>query len=348
MAVNLASKYEKQFDAAFKPNSYLEGKCSSKYNFDGAKKINIYAPMTAALTNYERNGSSRYGIPEEMESTLQELELTQDKGFTKTLDRGNYSDSMMAISAGAWMQEQIAQVIVPTSEKYAFSQYIKYAGSIVTSSAAPTKSTIATSLMSLDTQLMNHNVPDSGRYLFIPASQHALLKLSDEFISIQNLGEKSVGKGIIGEFSGTPVVKLPDSYFPEDCYALLAHRDSILYPKKISTFKTHTNPPGIDGWLMEGRVYYDAFVLASKCWGVAALVLASKKSSVTLTTAGVASGTNTKEIWCTTDGTDPRYSKTKFVYSSAIGKAGDTIKAVGIGNEGYFTSDVVTETRAGG
>lgn len=348
MAVNLASKYEKQFDAAFKPSSYLEGKCSSKYNFDGAKKINIYSPVTAALVDYTRSGTSRYGTPEEMQNTLQELELTQDKGFTQTLDRGNYSDSMMAISAGAWMQEQIAQVIVPNSEKYAFSQFIKLAGQVVTVTAAVEKSDVATGLMSLATALTNHNVPEQGRYLYIPASHHAKLKLSDEFIAIQNLGEKSVGKGVIGEFSGTPVVCIPDSYFPADCYALMAHRDAIINPKKISTFKTHTNPPGIDGWLMEGRVYYDAFVLASKCWGVAALVLASKKSSVTLTTAGVASGTNTKEIWCTTDGTDPRYSKTKFVYTSAIGEAGDTIKAVGLGNDGYFTSDVVTETRAGG
>ena len=345
MAVNLASKYEKQFDAAFKPNSYLEGKCSSKYNFDGAKKINIYAPVTAELVDYTRSGTSRYGTPAEMQNTLQELELTQDKGFTQTLDRGNYTDSMMAISAGAWMQEQISQVIVPSSEKYAISQYIKFAGQIIGASAAPTKSTIATSLMELHTALTNHNVPESGRYLYIPASKHAMLKLSDEFIAIQNLGEKSVGKGIIGEFSGVPVVCIPDSYFPADCFALMAHRDSILYPKKISTFKTHTNPPGIDGWLMEGRVYYDAFVLSSKCWGVAALVLSTKKASVQLTAAGVATGTNTDAVWCTTDGTDPRYSKTKFVYSSAIGQSGDTIKAVGIGKEGYFTSDVVTQTR---
>ena len=30
MAVNLASKYEKQFEAAFKPNAYFEGKTNTK------------------------------------------------------------------------------------------------------------------------------------------------------------------------------------------------------------------------------------------------------------------------------------------------------------------------------
>lgn len=51
MAVNLATKYEKQFAAAFKPNSYFEGKTNKKYTFDGAKTIRIYSPVTAELVD---------------------------------------------------------------------------------------------------------------------------------------------------------------------------------------------------------------------------------------------------------------------------------------------------------
>jgi hypothetical protein len=32
----------------------------------------------------------------------------------------------------------------------------------------------------------------------------------------------------------------------------------------LSEYKIHDNPPGINGWLVEGRVYYDAFVLENK------------------------------------------------------------------------------------
>ena len=35
-------------------------------------------------------------------------------------------------------------------------------------------------------------------------------------------------------------------------------------PVKLSEYKIHDNPPGINGWLVEGRVYYDAFVLENK------------------------------------------------------------------------------------
>lgn len=44
MSVNLATKYEKQFDAQFARAAFLEGKYNNKYNFNGAKKIMIYSP----------------------------------------------------------------------------------------------------------------------------------------------------------------------------------------------------------------------------------------------------------------------------------------------------------------
>ena len=39
---------------------------------------------------------------------------------------------------------------------------------------------------------------------------------------------------------------------------------TTLGPVKIAEYKTHNNPQGVSGWLCEGRVYYDAFVLKNK------------------------------------------------------------------------------------
>lgn len=345
MAQNLASKYEKQFDAAFRKGSHLEGKICKKYTFDGAKEINIYAPVTVELNNYERTGASRYGDPTEMDNTIQKMTLTQDKGFTKTLDRGNYTDSQMAISAGAWMQEQIDQQVRPAKEKWAIAQWIKYAGKTVTITAKPTKTTVSEAYMNLITEADNGFCPDEGRYIYVPASIYGVLKLAPEWIGVDKLGEKALEKGVIGEFSGAKVVKLPDSYFPEGCYALLAHRDAVINPCKISTFKTHTNPPGIDGWLMEGRVYYDAFVLANKCDGVIALVLAGNKLETPTQTSGAITCSDATVVKYTLDGSDPRYSGTAQVSTgAAVGKSGDTVKAVGFADD-KFTSDVLKFTR---
>ncbi len=345
MAVNLATKYEKQFAEAFKPNSFFEGKTNTKYKFDGAKSIEIYSPVTTELVDYVRGGANRYGEPTEMDTVTQKMELTQDKGFTKTLDRGNHTDQMMAISAGAWMKEQIKSVVTPTSEKYAVSQWVRNAGKIVTINEKAAKNTIVEALALLSQALTDGYVPEDGRYLYISADAFTKVKLSDQFVSNDTLGVKTIEKGVLGEFMGAKVVVLPTSFLPENCYAFVARKESILLPRKISSYKTHNNPPGIDGWLMEGRVYYDAFVLGAAANGVAALVLAADKqatpeinasgSSVTITSSGAT------EIRYTTDGSDPRYSGSAKVYGGAVTLEGDaTVKAVAYGK---FTSDVAEE-----
>ena len=356
MSANLAAKYEKQFDEAFKPTSYFEGKVNPRFKFDGAKTIKIYSPVTTELVDYQRSGASRYGLASEMDTVIQELTLTQDKGFTKTLDRGNYTDSMMSISAGAWMNEQIKGVVTPATEKHAIHKWIKDAGKVMPIDAKPTKTSIVSALADGIQHLTDSYVPEDDRFIYLTAEMFKLLKLSSEFISIDKLAEGAFSKGVIGDFMGAKVVVVPTSYFPENCFALLARKDSLLLPRKISSYKTHSNPPGIDGWLMEGRVYYDAFVLANKCDGVWALGLKDKKQAnpsasysdgtLTITSA------NASEIRYTIDGGDPRFDAKAKVYSTAaelsdLETGNHVVKAVAYGGATTpFTSDVIETTFA--
>ena len=54
------------------------------------------------------------------------------------------------------------------------------------------------------------------------------------------------------------------SYFPENVEFIITNQAATTSPVKLSEYKIHDNPPGINGWLVEGRVYYDAFVLENK------------------------------------------------------------------------------------
>ena len=151
MVKNLAKKYEKQFEAQFAYASLLEGKYNKKYNFNGAKKIVIYLPLT-------------------------ELELTQDKGFTKTLDRGDCTDSEMSKAAGAWLQREIRSVCTPTVEKYALSKWIN-SGNFKRTDAAPTNETIVSALKPMFYDFDNERVPYDGRYLYIRPDVLSMIKL---------------------------------------------------------------------------------------------------------------------------------------------------------------------------
>ena len=302
------------------------------------------------LTDYVRTGVDRYGNPTEMDTVVEEMELTQDKAFTKILDRGNYSDSMMAISAGNRMSEQIKQIATPETEKYAIRQWLKDGGSVA-ADAKPTKDTVVETFAKAVEKLDDAFAPGEDRYLYVTAEMYKNLSLSSEFLGLERLGEQALSKGVVGEFEGAKIVKVPTSYMPADCYGFLACKDSILLPRKISTFKTHTNPPGIDGWLMEGRLWFDAFVLGAKANGVCAIVLGSKKQaapSITVASGNVTiASANAAKILYTMDGTDPRFNPKAEVYATAIDTSGmeagkHIVKAVAYGGAATpFTSDVV-------
>ena len=47
---------------------------------------------------------------------------------------------------------------------------------------------------------------------------------------------------------------------------------AMVSPIKLQDYKIHDNPPGISGWLVEGRIRYDAFVLNNKADAISVCV----------------------------------------------------------------------------
>ncbi len=350
MAINLASKYSSKVAKAFSLRSFLNGRTSNSYDFDGVRSIKVFTPITVDEVDYERSGTSRYGVPKDMQDSVQEMILTQDKSFSLIIDKGDNTSQMMIKNASDMVLLQLEEKTVPNADRYAFRQFVKNAGNVCGIDEKPTKQTIAQAVMDACQVLDDKGVPDgSARTLFATAEMCKLIKLSPEFIGIDRLGAKALSKGQIGEISGMQVVKVPTSYLPENCYFLITYRESILFPYKLKDTKIHTDPPGISGALIEGRHYYDAFVLGAKADGVYAGVLKSEKlTAPSISISGYSatiSCSGATEIRYTTDGTDPRYSASARVYSaSAAVKSGDIVRAVGYADN-KFTSDV-SEKRA--
>lgn len=347
MAINLASKYESQILTKWQRESFLAGKVSDKYSFNGVKTISIYTPVTVELNDYTRSGTNRFGNPVEMQDTLQELSLTQDKSFAITIDKGNNADQLNIKGAGEMMSLQMKEQMVPHLDKYALGVWAKHAGKSAVISAT-TKSTIVSALADGLTELDNQMVPDEGRWIFIGASKVNQLRLSDEYLASDPLSSQILPRGVVGTFMGASVVKLPDSYIPTGVQFVIMHRDAGIFPIKLKTLRILTDVAGLDGSLLEGRHYFDAFVLGQKANGIYVGVLTANKVAdpvITLTddeaSVGAVSGV---EFHYTVDGSDPRFSSTAEVYTGAVTlEDGQTIKVVGFAS-GKCDSDVVEET----
>jgi len=97
----------------------------------------------------------------------------------------------------------------------------------------------------------------------------------------------------------------------------------VIFPNKMKTARILTDVAGIDGAVLEGRNYFDAFVLGAKCDGVYAAVAADKVLPMPQVVVAEGKATATcadaeARILYTTDGTDPRYSPNAVVYTGEV------------------------------
>ena len=176
MAINLASKYADKIAAAFTLKSVVDGTTNKDYDFTGVKTLSINTPTTQALTDYQRTGLQRYGVPQEMQDTVQELVLSRDRAFSITIDKGNNMEQMNVKEAGRMLSLELEEQVVPEMDKYALEKFIDYAGTVTSLSAAPTKDTIVAALSDGMVALSNKKVPKENRSIFISWSTFGNLR----------------------------------------------------------------------------------------------------------------------------------------------------------------------------
>lgn len=269
MAVNLAAKYSNKVAERFKQKSLSAAFTNSDYEWNGVKTLTVYSIDTVELNDYTRSGTSRYGTPSELGDTKQEMSVTQDKAFTYTIDKGNNADQMNVKGAGKTLARQIDEVIVPTEDTYVFGKMAAAAKANDNSAtAAVTKTNAYEAFLNGQEKLDDASVPVEGRVAAVTSGFLKYLKLSDDFVKASELGQKMLVNGQVGEIDGVKIVKVPRNRMPANCEFIIAHPSVTVKAEKLDDYKIHQDPPGINGNLVEGRVYYDAFVLDAKKDGI--------------------------------------------------------------------------------
>lgn len=266
MAVNLATKYSSKVDERFKLKSLTEAATNQDYDWDGVNAIKVYSIPTVAMGTYSRTGLARYGTAAELDDTVATYTLTRDRAFTFAIDKGNKMDSMNVRDAGKALARQHDEVVVPEIDIYRLA-------ALVTAAAAnggrPTAANITasnayTSFLTANAYLDENKVPMGGRVAFCTPTYYNFLKLDPAFLSANEIAQEKKINGQIGEVDGVPIVKAPSTYFATKTPFIITHKSAMVAPKKLQDYKIHNNPPGINGDLVEGRVIYDAFVLATR------------------------------------------------------------------------------------
>jgi hypothetical protein len=238
---------------------------NNNYKCTGDKTFKVYSIPVVPMTDYARSGSSRYGTPVDLSRNVQTLTVTKDRAFTFIIDKGDKLQSEMVSDAGKALSRQLKEVWVPEFDTYVFKTLAdaaiangNYASDNISSGNA-----YSCFLAGME-KLGDANVPDQGRVAFCTYKFANLLKQDGAFMRYGDQSQQMILKGVIGEVDGCKIVKVPSSRLPAGAAFIITHPIAATAPKQLEEYKIHDNPPGISGWLVEGRFIYDCFVLNEK------------------------------------------------------------------------------------
>ena len=262
MAINYAEKYSAKVDERFALGSLVGGVVNKDYDFTGVKTVKVYSIATATMNDYQRSGLARYGEATDLQDTVQELTMEQDRAFTFVIDKGDESEQAGAKNAGSALRRQLDEVVIPEYDKYVIGKIVAGAGKVATS--AITNANAYEAFLTGAEELDENKVPAVGRVALVTPAFLKKLKLDDAFVKASDLGQEIASNGVVGAVDGIPVVKVPASYFPANVEFVITHPVATTAPVKLSEYKLHLDPVGVSGNLAEGRTLYDAFVLENK------------------------------------------------------------------------------------
>lgn len=267
MAINLVTRFQPYVDEAFTTGSKASMLTNKDFDWSGAHTIKIHKVNTVPMSDYDRAGTgenaSRYGALGKVENTIEEMTLTKDRSFTFVIDTLDNDETDGVLSAAAALGRQQREVIIPEVDTYVYSVMTANAGTKVTS-VTLTSNNLYDEIIQATETMDNNDVPDTGRILTVTPATYRLLKKCPDLDIDCDITAEQKAKGVVGMIDGMDVVKLPAKRLPAKFGFMIAHPVATVAPTKLEEYRTHDNPPGISGKLVEGRIVYDAFVLDNK------------------------------------------------------------------------------------
>lgn len=274
MAIELVEKFLPYVDEQFSTESKKEHLTNQDFSFSGAHSVKIYKISTGKMNDYGRSGPSgenwsRYGAVESLNATTERQQLTKDRSFTFAIDSLDEDETEGQLEAATALARQMREVVIPEVDTYTLGVMCERAGN-KPEAVKLAASSIYDMIFDANSALDDAEVPDLGRVLVVTPATLLLMKTSkdnngryQDMISAV-LDESKRRVGFVGNLDGLDVLKVPATRLPENFGFMVAHPCATVAPTKLESYKTHDNPPGINGALVEGRICYDAFVLENK------------------------------------------------------------------------------------
>jgi len=263
MPVNLATKYSSKIDEVLAQNSLTDVAVNKDYDFVGAQTVKVYSFGTAAMNDYQASGANRYGTPSELEDSIQELTMSKKRSFTFTIDKTNAIDSPEGVrDAAKALRRQLDLAVIPEIDTY---RLVKLADNAYKKEVATISNTNAyEKFLDANAAISENEMPLDGRIAFVTPNFYKLIKQDDSFVKAADISQEMLIKGQVGMVDNVAIVMCTSKRMAAGASFVITHPIACTSPVKLADYKIHQDPPGLAGNLVEGLVYYDAFILNNK------------------------------------------------------------------------------------
>ena len=269
--ITLVTKFSPLVDERFATESKTSLVVNKDFDFIGSKSIKLYSVDTAEMNDYGRNATmgtgsgevlSRYGTIKDLSNTTQEVSMEKDRSFTFVIDKMDEDETLGALNAGSALARQLREVIIPEVDKYTFGKMAANAGKteVETITDENAYGAILKGTEHFDEKL----VPTEGRVASVVPAFYTHLKKDKNAVLETEIGQDMRIKGVVSNMDGVVIQKVPSILMPENTNFILSHRVATTQAIKLAEYKVHTNTPFVSGSLVEGRIYYTAFVRNNK------------------------------------------------------------------------------------
>ncbi len=271
MAINLASKFSDKTSELLKAKAKTSSIVNQNWDWDGVNAINVYTLTDPTMNTYNPNGANRYGSPNEVQDKKQTFTLSRDRSWTNSIDMFNYQDTMEIRKPAKFLAQATKNVLVPEIDTYRlavlatagalttdFSGATVTARNAIVAAGATTSVNAYSNFTTLTAAITDGEAPDEGRVAVMTATYYNLLKQSG-FVLNSDLAYKDRKSGDLGMVDNCEVVVCPSNRMPANTDLIITHPMNMVAPEKLKDYTVHKNPPGINGYLIEYRIRYDAF-----------------------------------------------------------------------------------------
>ena len=286
-SIALAQKFQPILDEIYKASS-LTARMDAKtkpVNFAGANVVQVFKTDPIGLGKYDRVSGYPAG---QVVGSWETLTLATERGRSFVIDRMD-DEETLGMAFGTLAGEFIRTKVVPEVDAYRFSKYASTASINAATPGTLDANGIIATLDAAKLELDKDEVPSEGRLLYISDNCLNLLegKVS-RFLGNENAVDKRVTK-----YSGMEVIMVPQTRFykgitlddgatvdaggysktvstGKDINFMIIHPTAVLQVAKHDSLKVFTPEQNqtTDGWLMQYRLYHDAFVYANKLNGI--------------------------------------------------------------------------------